>query len=93
MDKNIDEEIKTRAINKAHAKIYYLKDDIQRTMQEIANGSDNGRISIELLEKGLSSYKRDLKTWKYILNLLYNDEPENPEYDVWNELQSKYEDK
>tara|TARA_X000001036_G_scaffold251024_1_gene233765 strand:+ start:886 stop:1170 length:285 start_codon:yes stop_codon:yes gene_type:complete len=94
MDKNIDQkEIHTRATNKAHSKIYFLKEDIQRTMQEIANGSDDGRISIELLEKSLNSYKRDLKTWKYILNLIYNNEPESDEYELLNQLQSKYENK
>ena len=71
----MNKEIKQRAIDKAFAKIHFLKLENKTYKRDIkAGGTTDGRISLELLKNCLKSNERELLTWQYIAKLVETDE-------------------
>jgi len=66
-------EAKQRAQNKAFAKISFIELENRTYKKDIKAGGD-GRLSVELLQRCLSSNEKELLTWKYIAKLIETDE-------------------
>ena len=66
-------EARQRAQNKAFAKISFIELENRTYKRDIKAGGD-GRLSVELLQRCLSSNEKELLTWKYIAKLIDEDE-------------------
>ncbi len=69
----MNNEIKERARHKAFAKISFLELENKAYVRDIKAGGD-GRLSVDLLKRCLSSNEKELLTWKYIAKLIDEDE-------------------
>ena len=69
----MNSEIKERARHKAFAKMSFLELENRTYIRDIKAGGD-GRLSIDLLQRCLSSNKNELLTWQYIAKLIETDE-------------------
>ena len=69
----MNEDIKERARHKAFAKISFLQLENRTYVRDIKAGGD-GRLSVDLLQRCLSSNKNELLTWQYIAKLIETDE-------------------
>ena len=69
----MNKDIKERARHKAFAKISFLELENRTYIKDIKAGGD-GRLSVDLLQRCLSSNKNELLTWKYIAKLIDKDE-------------------
>ncbi len=69
----MSKEIKERARHKAFAKISFIELENRTYKRDIKAGGD-GRLSIELLKRCLSSNENELLTWQYIAKLIEKDE-------------------
>ena len=69
----MNKDIKERARHKAFAKISFLELENRTYIRDIKAGGD-GRLSIDLLQRCLSSNKNELLTWRYIAKLIETDE-------------------
>ena len=69
----MNNEIKERARHKAFAKISFIKLENDAYRRDIKAGGD-GRLSVDLLQRCLSSNKNELLTWQYIAKLIETDE-------------------
>ena len=69
----MNSEIKERARHKAFAKMSFLELENRTYIRDIKAGGD-GRLSIDLLQRRLSSNKNELLTWQYIAKLIETDE-------------------
>jgi len=65
--------IKERARSKAFAKINFIELENRTYKRDIKAGGD-GRLSVDLLKRCLSSNEKELLTWKYIAKLIDEDE-------------------
>ena len=70
------EEKSERAHNKAFSKMINIKDDIKRVKQEIREGGTS--VPVDLLQKRVEGYERDLQTWEYIAKLIETDDFRQP---------------
>ena len=70
------EEKSERAHNKAFSKMINIKDDIKRVKQEIREGGTS--VPVDLLQKSVEGYERDLQTWEYIAKLIETDNFRQP---------------
>jgi len=66
-------DIKERARHKAFAKISFLQLENRTYVRDIKAGGA-GRLSVDLLQRCLSSNKNELLTWQYIAKLIETDE-------------------
>ena len=66
-------EAKQRAHDKAFAKISFIELENRTYKRDIKAGGD-GRLSVDLLKRCLSSNEKELLTWKYIEKLIDKDE-------------------
>jgi len=66
-------DIKERARHKAFAKISFLQLENRTYVRDIKSGGA-GRLSVDLLQRCLSSNKNELLTWQYIAKLIEIDE-------------------
>ena len=71
--KVMNKDIKERARHKAFAKISFLQLENRTYIRDIKAGGD-GRLSVDLLQRCLSSNKNELLTWQYIAKLIEIDE-------------------
>jgi len=69
----MNEDIKERASHKAFAKISFIKLENETYKRDIKAGGD-GRLSVDLLKRCLSSNENELLTWQYIAKLIETDE-------------------
>ena len=69
----MSEDIKERARHKAFAKISFLQLENKTYKRDIKAGGD-GRLSVDLLQRCLSSNENELLTWQYIAKLIEIDE-------------------
>ena len=69
----MSEDIKERARHKAFAKISFIKLENETYRRDIKAGGD-GRLSVDLLQRCLSSNENELLTWQYIAKLIETDE-------------------
>ena len=69
----MNEDIKERARHKAFAKINFLQLENRTYVRDIKAGG-SGRLSVDLLQRCLSSNKNELLTWQYIAKLIETDE-------------------
>ena len=69
----MNKDIKERARHKAFAKISFLELENRTYIRDIKAGGD-GMLSIDLLQRCLSSNKNELLTWQYIAKLIETDE-------------------
>ena len=69
----MNEDIKERARHKAFAKISFLELENRTYIRDIKAGGA-GRLSVDLLQRCLSSNKNELLTWQYIAKLIEIDE-------------------
>ena len=69
----MSEEIKERARHKAFAKISFIELENRTYRRDIKSGGD-GRLSVDLLQRCLSSNENELLTWQYIAKLIETDE-------------------
>jgi len=69
----MNKDIKERARHKAFAKISFLELENRTYIRDIKAGGA-GRLSVDLLQRCLSSNKNELLTWKYIAKLIETDE-------------------
>ena len=69
----MNNEIIERARHKAFAKISFLELENKAYIRDIKAGGD-GRLSVDLLKRCLSSNEKELLTWKYIAKLIDEDE-------------------
>ena len=65
----MNKDIKERARHKAFAKISFLELENRTYIRD-----GDGRLSIDLLQRCLSSNKNELLTWQYIAKLIETDE-------------------
>ena len=73
MQNKMTEDIKERARHKAFAKISFLQLENRTYVRDIKAGGA-GRLSVDLLQRCLSSNKNELLTWQYIAKLIETDE-------------------
>ena len=66
-------DAKQRAQDKAIAKISFIELENRTYKRDIKAGGD-GRLSVDLLKRCLSSNEKELLTWKYIAKLIDEDE-------------------
>jgi len=71
--KVMNKDIKERARHKAFAKISFLELENRTYIRDIKAGGA-GRLSVDLLQRCLSSNKNELLTWQYIAKLIEIDE-------------------
>ena len=69
----MNKDIKERARHKAFAKISFLELENRTYIRDIKAGGA-GRLSVDLLQRCLSSNKNELLTWQYIAKLIETDE-------------------
>ena len=69
----MNKDIKERARHKAFAKISFLQLENRTYKRDIKAGGD-GRLSVDLLRRCLSSNENELLTWQYIAKLIETDE-------------------
>ena len=69
----MNNEIKERARHKAFAKMNFLELENRTYKRDIKAGGD-GKLSVDLLQRCLSSNKNELLTWQYIAKLIETDE-------------------
>ena len=69
----MNKDIKERASHKAFAKISFIKLENETYRRDIKAGGD-GRLSVDLLQRCLSSNENELLTWQYIAKLIEIDE-------------------
>ena len=69
----MNSSIRKRASDKAFSKIITLERDISSLKLDIKSGGD-GRISVDILQKCLSSTEKELQTWQYIAKLIETNE-------------------
>jgi len=69
----MNKDIKERARHKAFAKISFLQLENRTYKRDIKAGGE-GRLSVDLLQRCLSSNENELLTWQYIAKLIEIDE-------------------
>ena len=69
----MNKDTKERASHKAFAKISFIKLENDAYRRDIKAGGD-GRLSVDLLQRCLSSNENELLTWQYIAKLIETDE-------------------